>query len=198
MADEGESYKNLSKIFTFPAMYFAFCGFVFSFIMLETGLAWSRRYLKARALKKIESEIQSQLEEEQKQEGLVTMKQSEYKRKYLNFTTLLLMNITCLLIFFGTDTGYAFAGEKGNDALVLDALAASAQNAVLDKIQNMMAGINIAYTGSQVRASAPLQNRAALQTQPTVEANAPGSIVSQQLPAQTDGLLRPPPASNQI
>lgn len=84
------------------------------------------------------------------------MKQSEYKRKYLNFTTLLLMNITCLLIFFGTDTGYAFAGEKGNDALVLDALAASAQNAVLDKIQNMMAGINIAYTGSQVRASAPL------------------------------------------
>ena len=64
MADEGESYKNLSKIFTFPAMYFAFCGFVFSFIMLETGLAWSRRYLKARALKKIESEIQSRLEEE--------------------------------------------------------------------------------------------------------------------------------------
>ena len=107
-----------------------------------------------------------------KQEGLVTMKQSEYKRKYLNFTTLLLMNITYLSIFVGTDTGYAFAGEKGNDALVLDALAANAQNAVLDKIQNMMAGINIAYTGSQVRASAPLK------TQATVEANVPGMIVS--------------------
>ena len=133
-----------------------------------------------------------------KQEGLVTMKQSEYKRKYLNFTTLLFMNITYLSIFVGTDTGYAFAGEKGNDALVLDALAANAQNAVLDKIQNMMAGINIAYTGSQVRVSAPLQNRAQLQTQGTVEANAPGRIVSQQLPAQTDGLLRPPAASNQI
>ena len=57
MAEEGESYKNLSKLFTFPSMYFAFLGFVFSFIMLETGLAWSRRYLKARALAKIERDI---------------------------------------------------------------------------------------------------------------------------------------------
>ena len=54
MAEEGESYKNLSKLFTFPSMYFAFFGFVFSFIMLESGLAWSRRYLKARDLAKIE------------------------------------------------------------------------------------------------------------------------------------------------
>ena len=124
------------------------------------------------------------------------MKQSEYKRKYNNFTILLLMNITCLLIFVGTDTGYAFAGEKGNDALVLDALAANAQNAVLDKIQNMMAGINITYTTSQVRANAPLQPQALFKSQETVLANAPGRIVAE--PAQNDGLLHPPSASNRI
>ena len=157
MAEEGESYKNLSKLFTFPSMYFAFVGFVFSFLLMETGLAWFRRLLKERALAKIEKQI-FEAKEKEKESGLVTMKQSEYKRKYLKFINH--SSITCLFIFIGLDTGYAFAGEKGNDALVLDALAANAQNAVADKITAMMAQININYTASQVKTgSAPLASQ---------------------------------------
>ena len=81
MSEEGESYQNLAKLFTFPSMYFAFVGFIFTFILLETGLSWLRRANKARDLAKIEKQIQVEKEEEMKQEGLVTIKQSEYKRK---------------------------------------------------------------------------------------------------------------------
>lgn len=57
LRDDGEFYKNISKLFTFPSMYFAFIGFVFSFILMEYGLAWSRRALKARTLARIERKI---------------------------------------------------------------------------------------------------------------------------------------------
>ena len=58
MLTDGESYKNLSKLFTFPSLYFAFFGFVFSFILLEYGVTWSRRASKAKALARIEQKIQ--------------------------------------------------------------------------------------------------------------------------------------------
>lgn len=56
------------------------------------------------------------------------MKQSEYKRKY--DLTDELINLVILFDFFFTDTGYAFSGQKGNDALVVNVLADGAYDAV--------------------------------------------------------------------
>jgi len=51
-----EEYKNISKLFTFSTMYFAFFIFLFSFILFEFGIKWTRRASKERALIKHEKE----------------------------------------------------------------------------------------------------------------------------------------------
>ena len=71
---DGESYKNLSKDFTFPSLYFGFFGFVFAFILFEYGLNWTRRANKIRRLRLIEDEIMKQKEKEKQKAGLVKKK----------------------------------------------------------------------------------------------------------------------------
>ena len=76
-------------------MYFAFFGFTCSFFLFEYGAMWTRRAWKNRKLAAIDKKIAEAKKLEMSKSGLVTMKQTTYKRK-------LQLVITTMYIFVQT------------------------------------------------------------------------------------------------